>query len=81
MMSSKLKLRVRLSAIALLPILTACGAMTTTAGTEGSAMRGASFCEIAQVIKFSRLRDTLETIEQIKEHNAVIEKLCQQAAP
>lgn len=56
----------------LLPLTQACSApQTQTVGTD--------FCAIAKVIKFSRLHDTLETIEAVKEHNAVYHTLCSQA--
>lgn len=57
----------------LLPLtLAACGLLTPTPATDGDA----GFCDVAKVITFSRLQDTPETIEQIKEHNAVFAKLC-----
>jgi hypothetical protein len=30
-------------------------------------------------IKYSRLHDTLETIKQVQEHNAVLSELCPEA--
>ena len=54
----------------LLPLIQACCApQTQTAGTD--------FCAVAKVIQFSRLKDTLQTIEAVKEHNAVFHTLCQ----
>ena len=54
----------------LLPLIQACSAhQTQTAETD--------FCAIAKVIQFSRLHDTLETIQAVKEHNAVYHTLCQ----
>lgn len=64
-------LRVLLFALGLLGSLTACESPTRSVGTEPSA-----FCLIAQPIIFDRLRDTEETIAQVKEHNAVGVKLC-----
>jgi hypothetical protein len=54
-------------------LLSGCATQTPTPATDGRA----SFCQIAKVIRFSRLNDTPETIEQIKEHNAVYAKICQ----
>jgi hypothetical protein len=52
----------------LLPTLTAC---QTTTGSDGTdALHGASFCEAARAIYYSK-HDTPPTIAQIKEHNAV----------
>jgi len=56
----------------LLPLIQACcGPQTPIAGTD--------FCAVAKVIQFSRLHDTLETIEAVKEHNAVYHTLCPKA--
>lgn len=60
----------------LLLILTGCVGQTPTAGTDSAAAGAASFCQVARIIRFSRLQDTPQTIEQIKEHNAVWHKLC-----
>jgi hypothetical protein len=58
--------------VLLLPLTQACCApQTLIQGTNN-----ATFCQIGKVIKFSRLHDTDETIEQVKEHNAVYAKLC-----
>lgn len=57
----------------LLPLIPgACAHLTPTPATDGHA----GFCDVAKVITFSRLHDTPETIEQIKEQNAVFAKLC-----
>jgi hypothetical protein len=64
--------RVIVSALILLPTLTACASLTNTAAIKGHA----SFCDVAKPISFSRLRDTAETIAAIKEHNAVHDELC-----
>jgi hypothetical protein len=64
--------RVIASALILLPTLTACAALTSTAGIKGHA----SFCDVAKPISFSRLNDTAETIAAVKEHNAVYDELC-----
>jgi hypothetical protein len=52
----------------LLPTLTACQTTTPSDGTE--TLQGASFCQAARAIYYSR-HDTAPTIAQIKEHNAV----------
>jgi hypothetical protein len=52
----------------LLPTLTACQTTTPLDGTD--ALHGASFCEAARAIYYSK-HDTPPTIAQIKEHNAV----------
>lgn len=61
-----------LCAMLLLATLTACAPLTPIPEIDGHA----SFCQVAKIIRFSRLNDTPETIEQIKEHNAVFAKLC-----
>ena len=60
--------------VLLLPlILVCCAPQTQIAATD--------FCAVAKVIPFSRLHDTLETIEAVKEHNAVYHSLCPTKAP
>ncbi len=56
----------KLSALILLPTLTAC--QTTTPSSEISSQ--ADFCQVAKAIYYSR-HDTAPTIAQIREHNAV----------
>lgn len=51
----------------LLPTLTACQTTTRSSETE---VAGATFCEAARPIYYSR-KDTLPTIAQIREHNGV----------
>lgn len=60
--------RGKLFGLLLLPILTACQTTTPLDGTD--ATQGASFCEAARAIYYSK-HDTPPTIAQIKEHNAV----------
>ncbi len=60
--------RGKLFGLLLLPILTACQTTTPLDGTD--ALHGASFCEAARAIYYSK-HDTPPTIAQIKEHNAV----------
>lgn len=54
-------------------ILSACANQMPSAGTSGASPL---FCSEAKPIVFSRLHDTLETIAQVKAHNAVGQKLC-----
>jgi len=65
------QLRLGTLSVLLLLIQACCGSQTPIQGTNH-----ATFCQIGKVIKFSRLHDTEETIEQVKEHNAVYAKLC-----
>lgn len=65
------QLRLGTLSVLLLLIQACCGSQTPIQGTNH-----ATFCQIGKVIKFSRLHDTGETIEQVKEHNAVYAKLC-----
>jgi|694.fasta_scaffold09293_22 hypothetical protein len=60
--------RGKLCGLLLLPTLTACQTTTPLDGTD--ATQGASFCEAARAIYYSK-HDTPPTIAQIKEHNAV----------
>jgi len=53
----------------LLPLIQACCAPPTQIAET-------KFCAVAKVIQFSRLLDTPETIEAVKEHNAVYHSLC-----
>lgn len=59
--------REKLFALLLLPTLTACQTTTRSLETE---LAGATFCEAARPIYYSR-KDTLPTIAQIREHNGV----------
>ncbi len=52
-------------------LLGSCATPTPTVG-----INHASFCEAAKVIRYSRKHDTDETIEAVKEHNAVGADLC-----
>lgn len=75
----KRKLLGLLSSGLMVMALTGCASQISSAGIEvrpGSAL----FCSEAQPITFDRLADTAETIAQIKEHNAVGQKLCGWAA-
>lgn len=67
-------------ACAILPfvILQGCGSLMNSLEIEpkGTVTNTDSFCTIAQPIMFSRLHDTEETIEAVKEHNAVGKRLC-----
>lgn len=51
-------------------LLSSCATKIQTPGTEVGGGH-ASFCAVAKKITFSRLSDSLPTIEQVKEHNAV----------
>ena len=62
----------RISAMLSLVILTACCQVPTTVSDATDA---ASFCQIAKPIRWSKL-DTPETIEQVKELNAIGIKIC-----
>lgn len=67
-MHRSLSRRGKLFGLLLLPTLTACQTTTPSDGTE--TLQGASFCQAARAIYYSR-HDTAPTIAQIKEHNAV----------
>lgn len=54
--------------------LNACAEKISSPGTEPSG--SPFFCSEARPIIFSRLKDTVETIQQIKAHNAVGVVLC-----
>jgi len=70
-MTYRKQIRLGTLSVLLLLIQACCGNQTPIQGTNH-----ATFCQIGKVIKFSRLHDTEETIEQVKEHNAVYAKLC-----
>lgn len=55
----------------------ACGSLMDFAGIElkGTATNADSFCLIAEPISWST-KDTDQTIQQVKEHNAVGKRLC-----
>lgn len=63
----------------LLGTLAACANQTPSAGTDlGSRPL---FCSEAKPIIFSRLKDTTETLAQVKAYDAVGMRLCGWAAP
>lgn len=63
------------TACALISLLTLAACATLGTSSHGKT-EPSSFCLLAKPIRFSARNDTLETIAQVKEHNAVGKKLC-----
>ena len=56
-------------------ILASCTTQNSTRIAGIEQLGQASFCSVAELISYSRL-DSVETVKQIREHNAVYDKLC-----
>ena len=65
-------MRAALLPLTLLPILPSCATTTASVGTDAVA------CSAFEPIRWSR-KDTVDTIRQVKEHNAAWESICRSA--
>jgi hypothetical protein len=76
--SPKRRLPATLLTLSLLPILTACASPTSTAAIKAAEANPppASTCAVFKTITFDRLKDTLPTIQRVKDSNARRLALC-----
>ena len=67
---------VRLALLSGLLVLSGCQTIQGRSSATSAGLLGrAPFCSVAEPITYSR-RDTVETVKQVREHNAVGNELC-----
>lgn len=81
--SPKRRLPATLLTLSLLPILTACAGSIPTREISAatSSPPPVAICTVFKIITFDRLKDTEDTIRQVKDSNARRDALCGPAPP
>jgi hypothetical protein len=81
--SPKRRLPATLLTLSLLPILTLSGCQTPTPGISAatSSPPPVAICTVFKIITFDRLKDTEDTIRQVKDSNARRDALCGPSPP